>query len=272
MPNNIDHISSSELSYLSRIDVVKMTSEGNSSHVGSCLSCIDILAVLYKHILNYDPKNPRLPQRDIFIMSKGHAGAALYSILARTGNIDVSLLKTHYKNGGHLSGHVNSKLIDSIEVSSGSLGNGLGIGGGFSYSMKINSQNKRRVFVLISDGELNEGSTWEAVLFASHHKLKNLCCILDANNLQSIKSTTETLNVEPLKSKIKSFGWKVEEIDGHNHDEIRRVLKKKNSKPTFVIARTIKGKGVSFMENSTLWHYRNAQGEELKKAIKELSQ
>ena len=256
-----------------RRDVVRMTSKGNSSHVGSCLSCIDILAVLYSSILNIDPKDPKKKDRDIFIMSKGHAGAALYSILARVGFFEIDLLDSHYQNGGNLSGHVNSHLLNGVEVSTGSLGNGLGIACGYAYKNSINNSNSR-VYSLISDGELNEGSTWEAILFAAHHKLNNLICILDANKFQSIKSTSETLNVEPIKKKLESFGWRVAEINGNNHSELEEIFSKNiseiNNSPLFIIARTIKGKGVSFMENKVLWHYRNAQGDEFIKAMEEL--
>ena len=266
-------IDSEEISLICRKDVVNMTSKGKSSHVASCLSCIDILAVLYSSILNIDPKNPKRPDRDIFIMSKGHAGAALYSVLARVGFFDPSLLDTHYQNGGNLSGHVNSHLLDGVEVSTGSLGNGLGLASGYAYYEKVKDK-KFKTYTLISDGELNEGSTWEAILFAAHHKLKNLTCILDANKYQSIKTTTETLNVEPIKDRILSFGWDVKEIDGHNHIELKDIfqnnLMKTSEKPLFIIARTTKGKGVSFMENKVLWHYRNAQGKEFNDAMKEL--
>lgn len=264
---------SQELANICRKDVVRMTTRGKSSHVASCLSCIDILAILYSKILNVDPKSPEKKGRDIFIMSKGHAGAALYSILARVGFFDKELLDTHYQNGGNLSGHVNSHLLSGIEVSTGSLGNGLGVGCGFAYHGKKSNQ-KYMTYILISDGELNEGSTWEAMLFAAHHNLNNLVCILDANKYQSIKTTVETLNVEPLKNKILSFDWRVEELDGHNHDELNKVLKNnlytEKEYPLFIIARTTKGKGISFMENQVLWHYRNAQDNEFDKAMEEL--
>ena len=264
---------SEEIATYCRRDVVKMTSKGNSSHVGSCLSCIDILSVLYSSVLNIDPKQPNMANRDIFIMSKGHAGAALYSVLARVGFFETNLLDNHYQNGGNLSGHVNSHLLNGIEVSTGSLGNGLGIACGYAYRGYINN-SKSRTYTLISDGELNEGSTWEAILFAAHHKLDKLTCILDANKFQSIKSTSETLNVEPIKSKIETFGWRVAEINGNNHGELKKILldniSSKNNSPLFIIARTIKGKGVSFMENNVLWHYRNAKGDEFNKAMEEL--
>tara|TARA_B100000886_G_scaffold307078_1_gene239876 strand:+ start:26921 stop:27715 length:795 start_codon:yes stop_codon:yes gene_type:complete len=260
-----------DLANLCRKDIINMTSAGNSAHVGSCLSCIDILSVLYFDILNIDPNNPLKKDRDIFIMSKGHAGAALYSVLARRGFFNVEDLLQHYQNGSNFSGHVNSHLIKGIEVSTGSLGNGLGLACGYAYNNKlINSRNK--VYTLISDGEMNEGSTWEAILFAAHHELNNLTCILDANGLQSIKSTTDTLNVEPLKDKLEQFNWDTIEISGHDHEILTSSLKSETMvKPRFIIARTIKGKGISFMENKALWHYRNAKGAELINALEELN-
>ncbi len=264
-------MTSKYLANLCRKDILNMTSLGNSAHVGSCLSCIDIISVLYFDILNIDPQNPLKKDRDIFIMSKGHAGAALYSVLARKGFFNVEDLLKHYQNGSNFSGHVNSHLIKGIEVSTGSLGNGLGIACGYAYNNKI-IKSRNKVYALISDGEMNEGSTWEAILFAAHHGLNNLTCILDANGLQSIKSTTDTLNVEPLKEKLKQFEWDTIEIDGHNHKILSSSLKSEaKSKPKFIIARTIKGKGVSFMENNALWHYRNAKGDELIKALGELN-
>ena len=262
---------SKDLANLCRKDIIKMTSKGNSAHVGSCLSCIDILSVLYFDILNIDPQNPLKKNRDIFIMSKGHAGAALYSVLARKGFFSVEDLLKHYQNGSNFSGHVNSHLIKGIEVSTGSLGNGLGLACGYAYNNKL-IKSKSKIYTLISDGEMNEGSTWEAILFAAHHNLNNLTCILDANGLQSIKSTKDTLNVEPLNEKIKQFDWETIEIDGHNHKVLSSSLKiKTKTKPKFIIARTIKGKGVSFMENKALWHYRNAKGDELINALEELN-
>ena len=264
---------SRDLAKACRQDVVMMTSKGKSAHVGSCLSCIDILSVLYSEILHKNPLDPEMSDRDIFIMSKGHAGAALYSVLARVGYVGVEILESHYKNGGSLSGHVNSHLFKGVEVSTGSLGNGLGIACGYAYNSK-NFKLNNKIYTLISDGELNEGSTWEAIMFAAHHNLNNLICILDANGIQSIKTTVETLNVEPIKNKIESFNWNVIEIDGHDHSKLRKTLKIENKeyqKPLFVIARTTKGKGVSFMENKVQWHYKNAQGEDLKNALEELN-
>jgi transketolase len=255
-----------------RKHAVTMTSLGGSSHVGSILSIADILAVLYGAILKYDVKNPKWIDRDRFILSKGHAGAGVYAALAESGFISLDKLKTHYQDGSDLSGHVSHKGIPGVEFSTGSLGHGLPVGSGMALGAKINKK-KHRIFVLLSDGECNEGSNWEATLFAAHHQLDNLVVIIDRNRLQSIYSTEQTLALEPFCDKWKSFGWNVLNVDGHNHNEIYKSCKEENiirSKPLCVIANTTKGKGVSFMENNTLWHYRSPQGEEYRLAMQEL--
>lgn len=265
---------SSRSKYLSRkirIHALKMTSEGKSSHIGSIFSVADILAVLYEAIMNYDSSDPNWHHRDRFILSKGHAGAGVYAVLAEKGFFSTELLSDHYKNASIFSGHVSHKGIPGVELSTGSLGHGLGVAVGMSLAAK-NDYFKHKVYVVISDGECDEGSNWEAIMFASHHKLDNLTVIVDYNKLQSIKSPSETLNLEPFSDKWKSFGWDVVEVDGHDHDEIIRVLStdSRSEKPRCVIAHTTKGKGVSFMENSVLWHYRSAQGAEFDAALKEL--
>jgi len=250
--------------------VVKMTSYGNSSHVGSCLSIADIVSVLYGRVLKISPDNPGSDFRDIFILSKGHAGAAVYAALSRVGFFDKEILNSHCQNGSLLSGHVSHKGVPGVEFSTGSLGHGLPVAAGMAFSYKIDKMSNR-VFVLMSDGELDEGSNWEAILFAAHHKLGNLVAIVDRNKLQSIKSTEETLSLEPLAEKIQAFGWRVREIDGHDHDDIIEACQDDSgSTPTLIIANTTKGKGVSFMENEVLWHYRSPQGEELDRALEEL--
>jgi transketolase len=253
-----------------RVDSLQMTSTGGSSHIGSCLSIADILAVLYSSTLKFIATNPENIDRDIFIMSKGHAGAALYSALSNVGFFDPSLLKQHYKNGSKFSGHVSHIGIPGVEFSTGSLGHGLSVGAGYALGIKRRRQD-RNVYVLLSDGELNEGSTWEPIMFAAHNRLNNLTAIIDKNNLQSMKSTKETLDLGDLKNKFKSFGWDAVVVDGHNHDELKSAYSLKRDKvPLAIIANTIKGKGVSFMENAVLWHYRTAKGEEFIAAMKEL--
>lgn len=263
-----------KLSNKIRKHAVAMTSSGGSSHIGSILSISDILAVLYGSVLNFNPKDPKWSERDRFILSKGHAGAGVYAALAECGFMNLEKLKTHYQNGSDLSGHVSHKGIPGVELSTGSLGHGLPIAAGVALAAKID-QNDFRIFVLMSDGECDEGSNWEAFLFASHHRLDNLTAIIDRNQLQSIKSTEETLALEPLMDKLIAFGWNVVEVDGHNHEDILKSINVKNNlnnKPLCVIANTIKGKGVSFMEGETLWHYRSPQGDEYDAAIKELEE
>ena len=249
-----------------------MTSLGGSSHIGSILSIADILAVLYGSVLKYKPENPKWKERDRFILSKGHAGAGVYAALAESGFIAKDKLNTHYQDGSDLSGHVSHKGIHGVEFSTGSLGHGLPVANGMALAAKINN-NKHKLFVLMSDGECDEGSNWEAILFAAHHKLNNLVAIIDRNRLQSIHSTEDTLSLEPFFDKWKSFGWEVVEIDGHNHMDIFNAcinIDASNEKPLCVIANTTKGNKVSFMENSVLWHYRSPQGDEYSAAMAEL--
>ncbi len=249
---------------------LNMTSYGKSSHIGSIFSIADILAVLYGSILRYNSKKPNWKDRDRFILSKGHSGAGVYAALAETGFISKKKLKTHYQDGSDLSGHVSHKGIPGVEFSTGSLGHGLPVASGISLASKIENKTYR-VFVLLGDGECDEGSNWEAALFASHHELNNLVVIVDRNKLQSIQSTEDTLSLEPFKEKWSSFGWKVLEINGHKHDEILDACNEKSfDKPTCIIAHTTKGKGVSFMENNILWHYRSPQGKEYEAALSEL--
>jgi len=260
-----------ELARSIRIECLKMTNRANSSHIGSMFSCADIVSVLYSRILNFDVAMPTSEKRDYFLQSKGHAGGALYASLASLGFFKKELLKTYYQNGSKFGGHISHKDIEGVEISTGSLGHALSIGCGISIELK-NKNLPNRTFVLLSDGELDEGSNWEAMLFAGHHILNNLTIIIDYNKLQSIKPVSETLGLEPLEDKFKSFGWEVCSIDGHNYSEIEETLNRNSTKPFCIIAHTIKGKGVSFMENSVLWHYRSPQGQEFEDALKELTE
>lgn len=255
-----------------RLHALRMTSKGGSSHIGSVFSMADIVAVLYGKVLNVDPKNPKWSGRDRFILSKGHAGAGVYAALAERGFFKTEVLDTHYQDGAILSGHVSHKEIPGVEFSTGSLGHGLPVGAGMAYAGKLDKKS-HRVFVLLSDGECDEGSNWEAILFAGHHRLNNLVAIIDYNKIQSLASVAETLALEPFADKWRSFGWEVVEADGHNHEELSKKLEAnsmKSDKPLCLIAHTTKGKGVSFMENSVLWHYRTARGEEYDSALAEL--
>jgi transketolase len=261
-----------ELARKIRIHAVNMTSRGGSSHVGSALSIADILAVLYGGVLHVDPANPKLPDRDRFILSKGHAGAAVYAALAETGFFPVEKLLTHYQDGSDLSGHVSHKAIPGVELSTGSLGHGLPVGAGIAKAGKLRSA-EYRVFVLLSDGECDEGSNWEAILFAAHHQLDNLVAVIDYNKIQSLAPVAETMGLEPFADKWRSFGWHVVEADGHDHGQLQAALShdaRTPGVPKCVIAHTVKGRGVSFMEHSVLWHYRTARGSELAAAMAEL--
>lgn len=265
-------ISAKNLALRIRRHAVRMTHCGNSSHIGSILSIADILAVLYGEVLNIRPKEPDWHTRDRFILSKGHAGAGVYAVLAEMGFFSVKDLCQHCANGSRFSGHVSHKDIPGVEISTGSLGHGLSIGVGMAYSALLDDRH-HRVYVLLSDGECDEGSNWEAILFAAHHKLSNLIAIVDYNKIQSLNFVEETLALEPFVAKWRAFGWDVKEVDGHNHDALSTVLTVQplvDEKPLCVIAHTCKGKGISFMENSVLWHYRSPQGKEYVKAMKEL--
>lgn len=254
-----------------RLDVLHMTSEANSSHIGSNYSMIEILVYLYSIYLNVDISRPNWNDRDRFILSKGHACASLYSVLAKKGFFDEKMLSEFCKNGGNLPGHATHHKIPGVEISTGSLGHGLGVACGMALYAKRN-EKKWKTVCLISDGECNEGSIWEAALFAPHHKLNNLTCIIDYNKIQSLGTTQGVLGIDPLHEKWQSFGWHTIEINGHNFTEIKSAFDQTTSreKPTCIIANTVKGKGVAFMENTLLWHYRTALGEEYQLAEKEL--
>ena len=253
-----------------RISALKMTSSGSSSHIGAIFSIADLLSVLFGKWLNLNSQNPNFEGRDRFILSKGHAGAGVYAALAKLGYFDESLLKQHYQNGSIFSGHVSHKGVPGVEFSTGSLGHGLPVAVGMALAAKLDNRS-HHVVCLMSDGECDEGSNWEAFLLAAHHGLDNLTAIIDFNGLQSIKSTSKTLNLEPFNSKLKAFNWSIFEVDGHSHNEILQALEaNSDGKPKLIIATTVKGKGVSFMENNVLWHYRSAKGDEFDRALEEL--
>ena len=256
-----------------RLDLLKMIFNSQSSHIGSSLSIVDLLAVLYgKKIIKFDPDNPSLLSRDRFILSKGHAAAALYSALANVGYFSRRKLLEYGNDNSKFMAHV-SHQVPGVEFSTGSLGHGLPIGCGLAFAKK-RKKFSNYVFVINSDGEMSEGSNWEAILFASHHKLDNLILIIDYNKLQSFGTIENTLGLEPLKDKFLSFGWNIVEIDGHNHKNIEQALldgKASKGKPSCIIANTVKGKGVSFMENKVEWHYKSPNKKEYNQAVKELN-
>lgn len=254
-----------------RIDVLRMVHRAKSSHVGSCFSIAEILAVLYARILNVDPARPYKNDRDRFILSKGHACAALYSALATKGFFPRQWLDQFYQDGSNLPGHA-THTVPGVEVSTGSLGHGLSIACGMALVGKQEA-NPFRVFTLLSDGECDEGSVWEAVLFAGHHCLDNLVAIVDANKIQSLGGVSEVLDLDPLCDKWRASRWSVREIDGHNVGEIESTLASvpfEPHTPSCIIANTVKGRGVSFMENDLLWHYRSPNDQEFSEALSEL--
>lgn len=261
-----------ELARRVRRHALKMTHMGKSSHIGSVLSMADIISVLYGSVMKINPSKPNWPQRDRFILSKGHAGAGVYAVLAECGFFEVEKLDTHYQDGSDLSGHVSHKGVPGVEFSTGSLGHGLPVATGMAKAGLLSKSN-HRIFVVMSDGECDEGSNWEAIMFAAHHKLNNLNIIVDYNKIQSLGSVADTLTLEPFANKWTSFGWDVREVDGHDHLALEAALSLrsvKEERPLCVLANTTKGKGVSFMENSVLWHYRTPQGDEYSAACREL--
>jgi transketolase len=250
--------------------ILKMNSATNCSHSGSALSVVDILTVLYFKILNIDPQDPVKKDRDKLILSKGHGSTALYSTLAERGFFSKNILKKFYCDDGVLPGHLDKEAVPGVEASAGSLGHGLSIGVGMALAHKTD-HNPGHIYVILGDGELNEGSIWEALLLAPQLRLKNLTAIIDYNKLQGYGRTNEVINLEPLKDKLISFNWQVAEIDGHNYQQIEESIKEKSAKPKIIIAHTIKGKGVSFMENKLEWHYKSPNDEELEQGLNELA-
>lgn len=251
---------------------LRMTQQAKSSHVGSAFSMAELLAVLYGEVLQVDPQQPEDPERDRLVLSKGHACSALYAVLAESGFFPLDWLDSFYHDGARLPGHATAGNIPGVEVSTGSLGHGLPIATGLAMGGKLDG-SPRRTYCLLSDGECDEGSVWEAALYAGHHQLQNLTVIIDYNKIQSLSHTDDVLSLEPFPEKWTSFGWHVHEVDGHDVDQLRATLGTVDSdanKPTCVIAHTVKGKGVSFMEDTVLWHYRSPQGEEYAAALAEL--
>lgn len=250
-------MTSEQLAWRIRRHGIEMTHLSGGSHIGAVLSVADIIAVLYADVLKYDSKNPEWSERDRFILSKGHAGAAIYAALAESGFFSPEELKTHYANSSRLSGHVSHHL-PGVDFSTGSLGHGLSVGTGMAYALKKDNKASR-VFVVLGDGECNEGSVWEAAQFANHNKLNNLVAIVDYNHMQSMDFCDNTLEVVDMSAKWRAFGWNAIEINGNSHDELKKAFseaEKSADKPTVIVANTVKGCGVSFMENDILWHYR----------------
>jgi transketolase len=255
-----------------RAEILKMLTTAGSGHTGGSLSAADIVTVLYLYKMRHKPKDPLWADRDRFILSKGHAAPLLYTVLALSGYFDKSLLTTLRKIGSPLQGHPCSKKLPGVEISTGSLGQGLSIANGIALGLKIDGTGQR-VYCLLGDGETQEGQVWEAAMSASHYKLDNLCAIIDNNGLQIDGRCSDVMAIEPIVDKWKSFGWHVIDIDGHNIDQIADALDKAETnkgKPTMIVARTVKGKGVSFFEGQAKYHGLAPTQEELKKALEEL--
>lgn len=255
-----------------RIEILKMLTEAGSGHTGGSLSAVDIVTALYFYKMRHDPKNPKWEKRDRFILSKGHAAPLLYTALALSGYFDKSLLKTLRKLGSPLQGHPCSKMLPGVEVSTGSLGQGLSIANGMALGLKLDKSDSR-VYCLLGDGEIQEGQVWEAAMTAAHYKLDNLCGIIDNNGLQIDGHCCDVMHIEPIVNKWQSFGWHVIDINGHDMEAIIAALdeaEKVKDKPTMIIARTIKGKGVSIFEGKVKYHGIAPTPEELEIAMEEL--
>lgn len=245
-----------------RVLTLNMVYKAKASHIGGALSMVDILAILYSQILEIDPNNPDMEERDRFLLSKGHSCTSLYATLALKKFFPLALLEEYGKNGTLLLSHASNK-IPGVELSTGSLGHALPFGCGLALSAKRKNK-KYNTYVLVGDGELDEGSNWESILFAPQHNLDNLVLIVDYNKIQSFGTTEQVINLDPISKKFEAFNWEVFEIDGHNHEQILNTfsIMQRNSKPKVVIAHTIKGKGIDFMENKLLWHYKSPSEQE----------
>jgi transketolase len=253
-----------------RFSIIKMLVPKESHHIGCSLSTVEILTTLYFNVLNVNPEKPEDKNRDIFILSKGHGAAALYATLAEKGFFKKDVLQKYDTDGGILPEH-STKVVPGIEASTGSLGHGLPIGIGFALD-RLKNKSKSKAYVLLSDGELDEGSNWEAIMFAGHHRLHNLTVIIDLNGFQGYAETKEVIDLSPLSEKIKLFGWEVKECDGHDFMSLKTALDKKQSsgKPRMIIAQTVKGKGVPYFEGKFEAHYKSIDEETKQKILKEL--
>lgn len=257
-----------------RAEILKMLTVSGSGHTGGSLSAADIATALFFYKMQHNPQEPKWEQRDRFILSKGHAAPLLYTVLALAGYFDISLLATLRKTGSCLQGHPSSKLLKGVEVSTGSLGQGLSIANGMALGLKLDGIPSR-VYCLMGDGETQEGQVWEAAMTASHYFLDNLCAIVDLNGLQIDGKCSDIMKIEPVADKWRAFGWHVFEIDGHNMEAIVNAFdeaSKIKGKPSVVLARTVKGKGVSFFEGKVEYHGLAPTADELDRALKELDE
>lgn len=250
-----------------------MVHSARASHIGGVLSCADVVAVLYSDVARYDARNPEWEERDRIILSKGHNGVAIYAALAECGFFPLSELKTYGKNGSRFSCHVSHKNVPGVEISTGSLGHGVCVACGIALNGKLKGKSYK-VYSIVGDGECNEGSVWETVMLAVQNKLDNFTIIVDRNNMQAMGFCRDIINMEPLEDKFKAFGCHVIDVkDGSDHDLLRAAFSEcSEGRPKVIISRTVKGYGVSFMENQLLWHYRDPQGEFYDNAVKEIDE
>lgn len=260
-----------ELARRLRRHALQMTHRARTSHIGSCLSMADILAVLYGGVLRVAPAEPALADRDRLIVSKGHAAAIVYAVLAETGFFPTEALEAYCVDGGVLGGHV-TRTVPGVEFSTGSLGHGLPVAAGMALAAK-RAGSRARAFVILSDGEMDEGSNWEAIQFAQHFRLDNLVVVVDYNKIQSFGRVSEISELEPFADKWRAFNWGVREVDGHDHAELAAAfaaLPTVAGRPSVIVAHTVKGKGVSFMEDLIAWHYKSPNDDELVRALAEV--
>ena len=270
----IDTADPKTLAWLIRRHGLEMTHLSKGSHIGAIFSLAEIMAVLYARVMHVDPQRPDWPERDRLILSKGHAGAAVYAALAERGFFPVEELSTHYADGSRLSGHVSHKGVPGVEFSTGSLGHGLAVAAGMALSGSM-AEKPWTVYAVLGDGECDEGAVWEAALQAHQYRLDNLVAVIDHNRMQSLDYCENTLALEPFADKWSAFGWHALTVDGHDTAALEAAFaeakaQRGTGRPTVIIAVTTKGKGVSFMENDILWHYRTPQGEEYEAALREL--
>jgi transketolase len=271
-PFNLSIPELEEMARKLRRHVINMISTAKSGHPGGSLSAADIVTALYFNFISHKPSDPQWEQRDRFILSKGHVAPILYAALAECGYFPVEELSTLRKFGSRLQGHTTRNLIPGVEMSAGSLGQGLSFGIGISLALRLNS-SKQHVYVLLGDGECDEGQIWEAAMSAPHFRINNLTAIVDYNKIQLSGSCCDIMSLEPLADKWRAFNWHVEEIDGHDFNQIFTALNiavNRKDKPVVIIAHTIKGKGVSFMENNVDFHGKAPNAEETARALKEL--
>lgn len=267
-----DHKGLNEITNVIRKDIVSMICKSKSGHPGGSLSAVEILTALYFDQMNIDPTNPKMEDRDRFVLSKGHAAPALYATLAKRGYFDREELNHLRKLGSMLQGHPDMKKIPGVEMSTGSLGQGFSVACGMAMAAKLDNA-PWNVYALLGDGEVQEGIIWEAAMSAAHYKLDNMIAFLDYNGLQIDGEVESVMSINPIEDKFKTFGWNVITIDGHDFDQIFAALdmaKDTVGKPTMIIAKTIKGKGVSFMENQASWHGSAPNEEQLEQALSEL--